>query len=70
VDHPDHPALKAAYLGKFPNAADLFQLGDFEIVALDPTSARFIAGFARALTLSPESLAAAITGRSTFAGEA
>ena len=58
-DHPDHAAVKAAYLGKFPEAADLFQLGDFSLVAFEPTSARLVAGFARAVTLSPEALAAA-----------
>ncbi|MFN5756760.1 MAG: pyridoxamine 5'-phosphate oxidase family protein [Planctomycetia bacterium] len=59
-EHPDHATLKAAYLGKFPQAADFFLLGDFSLVALEPTSARLIAGFARAQTLSAESLAAAI----------
>jgi putative heme iron utilization protein len=59
-DQPQHAALKAAYLGKFPEAADLFLLGDFSIVAIEPTSARFVAGFARALTLSPDTLAAVI----------
>jgi heme iron utilization protein len=58
-EHPDHAALKAAYLGKFPHAADLFLLGDFSLVALEPTSARLIAGFARAQTLSADALAAA-----------
>lgn len=58
-EHPEHAMLKAAYLGKFPEAADLFQLGDFSIVAIEPTSARFVAGFARAMTLSAESLTAA-----------
>jgi len=59
-DHPDHAALKAAYLGKFPEAADLFQLGDFSIVAIEPAAARFVAGFARAFTLSPDTLLAAV----------
>lgn len=58
-EQPEHAMLKAAYLGKFPEAADLFQLGDFSIVAIEPTSARFVAGFARAMTLSAESLTAA-----------
>ncbi|MEX0669756.1 MAG: pyridoxamine 5'-phosphate oxidase family protein [Pirellulales bacterium] len=56
----DHAALKAAYLARFPHAADYFQLGDFSIVALEPVSARFIAGFARALTLTPAQVAAAV----------
>ena len=59
-DHPDHAALKAAYLKKFPEAASLFQLGDFTIVAFIPEGARLVAGFARAVTLPPEALAAAL----------
>jgi putative heme iron utilization protein len=38
-------------------------LGDFSLVALEPTSARLIAGFARALTVSPDALAKAVTAR-------
>ncbi|MEI6239517.1 MAG: pyridoxamine 5'-phosphate oxidase family protein [Planctomycetia bacterium] len=57
-DHPDHVRLKAAYLAKHPQAADLFQLGDFSIVAFTPLSARFVAGFGAAHTLRPEVLAA------------
>ncbi len=58
--HPAHDALKQAYLDRFPHAADWFQLGDFSIVVFEPTSARFIAGFARAMTLSPKQLHAAV----------
>jgi hypothetical protein len=60
VDDPDHAELKTAYLEKFPDAAPLFQLGDFALVALVPASARLVAGFARAITLPPEALAAAV----------
>jgi hypothetical protein len=59
-EHPDRAALEAAYLEKFPQAADLFMLGDFSLVALAPTSARLIAGFARAVTLPPEALVEAL----------
>jgi heme iron utilization protein len=59
-DQPDHAALKAAYLEKFPDAGPLFQLGDFAIVAFVPETARLVAGFARAVTLPPEALAAAL----------
>ena len=59
-DDPEHGILAAAYLGRFPEAADLFQFADFSIVAIEPTSARFVAGFARALTLSAETLADAL----------
>lgn len=60
--HPDHAVLRAAYLAKFPHAAEFFMLGDFSLVALEPTSARLIAGFARAQTLAPDALAAAVGG--------
>jgi len=60
TDHPEHAPLKAAYLAKFPDAADLFQLGDFSIVAFVLEPARLVAGFARAMTLPPEALAAAV----------
>jgi len=56
----DHAALKAAYLGRFPHAADYFQLGDFSIVEFAPTSVRFIAGFARATSLSVPQLSEAV----------
>ena len=68
-DHPEYAVLKVAYLGKFPEAADLFQLGDFSIVAIEPASARFVAGFARAMTLSAETLTAAMDGTAVEKGE-
>ena len=61
ADHPDHAPFKAAYLAKFPDAADLFLLGDFSIVAFVPEPARLVAGFARAVTFPPEALVAAVT---------
>ena len=61
---PDHALLRDAYLARFPQAADWFQLGDFSIVSLEPTSARFIAGFARAMNVSPAELAAAVAAES------
>jgi putative heme iron utilization protein len=61
ADHSDHEVLKTVYLAKFPDAASLFQLGDFSIVAFVPQPARLVAGFARAVTLPPEAVAAALT---------
>lgn len=58
--HPAHDTLARAYLARFPHAADWFQLGDFSLVAFEPTSARFVAGFARAMTLSPAHFHAAV----------
>jgi len=60
ADAPEHAALKGAYLEKFPEAEPLFGFADFAVVALAPTSARFVAGFARAATLSVEALQAAV----------
>lgn len=61
-DHAEHAVLKAAYLAKHPQAAELFQLGDFSIVAFTPLSARLVAGFGSAHTLKPEALAAFAVG--------
>ena len=57
-EHADYAVLEAAYLAKHPQAAGLFHLGDFSIVAFTPLSARFVAGFGSAHTLTPEALAA------------
>lgn len=62
-DHVDHASLASAYLERFPDAADMFQLGDFSIVVFEPEAARLVAGFARAVTIPPESLAAAVAER-------
>lgn len=60
-EDPDYPEFARTYLEKFPFAAEWFQLGDFSIVALTPSgSARFIAGFARAMTVSASQLQAAV----------
>jgi len=65
-EHADYSSLAQAYLEKFPFAADWFQLGDFSIVAFTPSgSARFIAGFARAMTVSVAQLQAAVSGSGT-----
>jgi len=59
-EHEAYAACRDAYLTKFPFAAEWFQLGDFSLVVFTPTSARLIAGFARAMTLSPHQLHAAV----------
>lgn len=62
--HPAHDTLARVYLARFPQAAEWFHLGDFSIVAFEPTSARLVAGFARATTLSPAQLHAAVAAAS------
>lgn len=45
------------YLGKHPQAAGNFQLGDFRLWRLEPQRSRFVAGFGRIFDLRPEDLA-------------
>lgn len=42
---------RAHYLGRFPDSAQTFELGDFSLFALQPVSARLVAGFGRAGSL-------------------
>jgi putative heme iron utilization protein len=52
----EYEAARAAYLGRFPDAAPTFELGDFAIVVLQPVSARLVAGFGRAYALVGDAL--------------
>ncbi len=54
---PDLSRLKAAYLARFPEAAQLFGLADFSIFQIRPLTARFVAGFGQAHSVSAESMA-------------
>lgn len=47
---------KAHYLARFPDAAQMFELGDFSIFTLRPVSARLVAGFGRAYSLVGDAL--------------
>jgi putative heme iron utilization protein len=47
-DEPDYARARAAYLARFEQAAQTFELGDFALVRLAPHAVRFIAGFGRA----------------------
>jgi putative heme iron utilization protein len=48
--------IKIIYLERFPQAEQLFSLGDFNIWKLTPRGGRFVAGFGRAFNLVPEAL--------------
>lgn len=50
---PEYSFARDAYLGRFPEAAPMFHLGDFSLFLVTPTEVRFIAGFAQARSLSP-----------------
>lgn len=51
-----YDAVRSLYLGVFPSAGSYFQLGDFSLYRITPTGGRFVEGFARAMSISPEDL--------------
>ena len=53
---PEHEQAKEAYLERFPESAQTFELTDFALFVIHPTTIRFIGGFAEAKTISPEGL--------------
>jgi len=55
---------RGAYLARFPEAAPLTEFGDFSFFAIRPDQARFVAGFAQAMSLTGESLAKALEAQS------
>ena len=57
ADDAAHAQARKAYLARFPQAQITFELADFSIVALQPVSARLVAGFGRAGALTGASLA-------------
>jgi putative heme iron utilization protein len=48
--------VKNIYLGRFPEAEQLFSLGDFNLWRITPKGGRYVAGFGRAFNLVPEAL--------------
>ncbi len=55
-------ACREAYLARFPEAAPLTEFGDFSFFAIRPSQARFVAGFAQAMSLTGETLAKTLRG--------
>ena len=53
---PGYGRVKKIYLERFPEAEQLFSLGDFNIWRIRPTGGRFVAGFGKAFNLVPEAL--------------
>lgn len=58
----DYIAAKKAYVGRFPDAKPIFDLGDFSLFVLAPQSARLVAGFGQAFGLVGEPLDAWLAG--------
>ena len=56
-DSPRGSELRAAYMARFPDAEHLFGFADFSLFLLRPASARFVAGFGQAHSLSADTLA-------------
>ena len=55
-----YDAARACYLARLPQSRALFDLDDFSIFAVEPVSARYVEGFGRAFTVTPDDLAGAI----------
>ncbi len=61
-DAPEYEGAREAYLSRFADAAELFEFADFGLFLLEVRSARYVGGFAQAVTLTPDAFARAITG--------
>lgn len=61
---PEYARAKEVYLARFPHTAEIFLLPDFSLFAIRPRSARFIAGFAQATSLTGDLLVKALRGDS------
>lgn len=53
---PGYAAIKKIYLERFPEAEQVFSLGDFNLWKIMPKGGRFVAGFGRAFNLVPQAL--------------
>jgi len=58
---PGHAEAKVAYLARFPQSELMFGFSDFSLFAIVPDSIRFVGGFAQATTISPHTLAEALS---------
>ena len=54
-------AAREVDLSRFPDAAPLFEFSDFNIFIIAPVSARVIAGFGQAVTITREDFATALS---------
>src|SRR5215475_10396944 len=59
-DSKKHIDAREVYLSRFPDAASLFEFADFNIFIIKPVSARVIAGFGQAVTITGEDLATSL----------
>lgn len=57
---PEFEAGRAAFAGRFPGAEERFALADFVLFRFEPSEARWVGGFGRALRMSGAQLAEAV----------
>jgi heme iron utilization protein len=62
-DSQKHIDARDVYLSRFPDAAPLFEFSDFNIVIIKPMSARVIAGFGQAITMTGDDFLSTVGGR-------
>lgn len=55
-DGADYASGRSVFITRHPSSEMTFSLGDFELYELVPERGRFVAGFGRALNLSPKIL--------------
>ena len=60
-DSEKYTDAREIYLSRFPDAAPLFEFSDFSIFVIEPVSARVIAGFGQAVTITGEDFATALS---------
>jgi putative heme iron utilization protein len=59
-DTDDYTQARTSYLSRFSDAAQMFDLADFSLFVIRPVALRFIAGYGKAFSPSPEVLARAL----------
>jgi hypothetical protein len=57
-ESPEYAKAHSAYLAKLPDAEELFSFSDFSLFIVEPKSIRYVAGFGRAVSLTPERMRA------------
>ena len=62
-DSQKHIDARDVYLSRFPDVAPLFEFSDFNIVIIKPMSARVIAGFGQAITITGDDFSTTVGGR-------
>ena len=60
-DSEKYTDAREIYLSRFPDAAPLFEFSDFNIFLIEPVSARLIAGFSQAVTITGDDFATALS---------